>query len=116
MECVNKVQDGPCPVQIVRKPKFLLELATLRSLSLLGRGALLDHCHSTRGDPEEPCDLLACHSLRTHLNDPSVTLAGCRHGAKNLGTACRMLAESASESNLDPCQRLQSVNSGPIRS
>ena len=44
MECVNKVQDGPCPVQIVRKPKFLLELATLRSLSLLGRGALLERC------------------------------------------------------------------------
>jgi hypothetical protein len=115
MECVHKVQDGPWPVQIVRKPKLHLELATSPTLSLFGRGALLDHCHSARGDPEQPCDLLACHALRTHLNDPSVTLAGCRHGAETR-IGCRMLAESAIEFNLGLCQRRQNANSGPIRS
>ncbi|MCU0788654.1 MAG: hypothetical protein MUC91_10770 [Verrucomicrobia bacterium] len=82
MQCVQKVQDWPCLVQIVRKPELRLELVALLSPSLFGCGALLDHRHSARRNPEQPCDLLACYSLRTHLNDPSVTLAGCRHGAE----------------------------------
>lgn len=82
MQCVQKVQDWPCLVQIVRKPKLRLKLAALLSLILFGCGALLDHRHSAGRNPEQPSDLLACYALPTHLNDSSVTLAGCRHGVE----------------------------------
>ncbi len=85
MECVHKVQDGPCLVQIVRKPELRLELAALLSLSRFGCGALLDHCHAAGRNPEQPCDSLARYSLLTHLNNPSVTVAGCLYGAETWG-------------------------------